>query len=164
MPDLAWWLSNFERSAFRLETLPEYDVPQEAEWLEAFKRDGSLPHLSPENDSWLKLVSSCGPQQKQMQRVRIVTHPLSDYLRFELALFQSSVASGEDIRVASDHSFDCGDFWLFDDHTVILLRYDAGGRFVGTDQPADVVPYRRIRDLALERSIPLGQYLARAAR
>jgi hypothetical protein len=139
-------------------------VPQEAEWLETFKRDGSLPDLSPENDSWLKLiVSHCGAG-KRMQRVRLVHHPLSDYLRFELATFRASVTSGEDIRVVSEHKFDCGDFWLFDNHTVILMRYDAGGRFLGTDQPAEVVAYRRIRDLALERSIPLGQYLARATR
>ncbi|HZD00519.1 MAG TPA: hypothetical protein VFA46_10125 [Actinomycetes bacterium] len=164
MRDLAWWLDNFERSAFRLETLPEYNVPQEAEWLEAFKRDGSLPRLSPENDSWLKLVSSCGSQRKQLQRVRIVRHPLSDYLRFELALFQASVASGEEIRVTTEHRFGCGDFWLFDSHTVILLRYDTAGRFLETEQPEDSVPYCRIRDLALERSIPLGQYLARATR
>lgn len=165
MPDLAWWLQNFKRSAFRLECLPEYNVPQEAEWFAAFKRDGSLPHLPPESDSWLRLVSTSHSVGRFMQRVRLVSAPLSDYERFELALFPPSVEAGEDIRIMSRTSMALtGDFWLFDDEVVIFLHYDDQGRFLRTEQAGDVVPYRRRRDLALEHSIPLAEYTARAAR
>jgi hypothetical protein len=45
-----------------------------------------------------------------------------------------------------------------------VLRYDREGRFLGTDQPNDVITYRRIRDLVLEHSIPLAEFSERAAR
>jgi hypothetical protein len=56
------------------------------------------------------------------------------------------------------------DFWLFDNSTVYILNYDAEGRFLGTEPAYNLVQYRRIRDLALERSIPLAEFTARAAR
>src|SRR6266542_6119245 len=89
-----------------------------------------------------------------MQRVRIVSSPLSDYERFELALYRLSNRAGEEIRIsnaAEIRSF--GDWWLFDGEAVIVLKYDATGRFLGTEQASDVVRYRRIRDLVLENSI-----------
>lgn len=174
MPDLGWWLQNFQRFAFRLECLPEYQVPQEAEWLAAFKRDGSLPDLSPENDSWLKLVRTHVQHGCSMQRLRIVSHPLTDYERFELALFSASVKAGEDIRIAGfspmspiagvERRSDMPDFWLFDDEVVMVLRYDGEGRFLGTEQARDVLPYRRMRDLALPHCMEMSAYTARAAR
>ena len=38
MPDLGWWLEDFKESAFRLERLPRYNMPEEAEMLATFKR------------------------------------------------------------------------------------------------------------------------------
>lgn len=159
MPDLAWWLENFERSAFRLECLPQYLVPQEVEMLAAFKR-GEEVRLANDH-AWLKLIRSCMSNGRSMRRVRVVSHPLSEYLHFEMSLYSQCVAAGEEIRVSETHFAD--DFWLFDDQTVIILQYDSAGRFLGTEQAEDVVPFRRQRDLALEYSIPLADFLARAA-
>ena len=162
MPDLSWWLQNFARSAFRLETLPEYDVPQEAEMLSAFRR--GQPVRIRDDHPWLLTVRRHCGAARAMQRVRVVGDPLSDYERFELSLYPYSSAAGEDVRILEQrHRFD-EDFWLFDDHTVYVLRYDAGGRFLGVEAGRDVVAYRRIRDLALENSIPFAQYAARATR
>ena len=160
MPDLAWWLEHFERSAFRLECLPQYLVPQEVEMLAAFKR-GEEVRLANDH-AWLKLVGAHKSKGCSMQRVRVVSRPLSEYIHFEMSLYPQCIAAGEDIRVCETHF--TGDFWLFDDHTVIILHYDSAGRFLGTEQAEDVVPYRRQRDLAMEHSIPLADFLARAAR
>jgi hypothetical protein len=166
MPDLAWWLQNFERSAFRLETLPVYSVPQEEEWFAEWQRYGKLPELTPETDSWLKLVSEAKQAGKQMQRVHLVTPPLGDYLRFELATQIPSVDCGEDCRIAEASQVEqvvspLEDYWLFDEAIAILLHYDDEGRFRGTDAVEDVVPYRLQRDLAVIRSISLKEYLAK---
>ncbi len=163
MPDLAWWLHNFKRSAFRLETLPEYHVPQEAGLLAAFKR--GQPIEVPDDHPWLFTVRRHCGAAKTMQRVRIVSSPLSDYERFELALYRLSHSAGEDIRIlTSVESRTFGDWWLFDGEAVFVLRYDATGRFLGTEQASDVVRYRRIRDLVLENSIPFADFSARATR
>lgn len=162
MPDLGWWLENFKESAFRLEALPAYSMPEEAEMLAAFRR-GERVQL-PEDHPWPPLVRTHCSTGKVMQRVRVVSHPLTDYERFELSLYPHSVQAGEDIRITDDPSLRYGDFWLFDQQTVIVIRYDPEGRFTGTHQPSDVVTYRAIRDRVLEYSIPLAEFTARAAR
>jgi hypothetical protein len=171
MTDLAWWLQNFQRSAFRLETLPEYWVDQEAEWFAEWQRSGTVPELTPENDSWCKLLHETRSSGRRMQRVRLVSSPLTDYERFELATFRDSVAAGEEIRVCQRESWkdietnngNPADFWLFDEQTTIMLNYDPEGRFQGTEEGVSSFCIRQ-RDLALEYSIPLADFLARTTR
>jgi hypothetical protein len=167
MSDLAWWLQHFERSAFRLETLPVYDVPQETEMVAAFCR-GEKVRL-PDNHPWLERLRAAARAGKAMQRVRVVSHPLSDYLRFELSLYPRSIEAGEDVRIANLDSHPelevCRhDFWLFDDQVVVTLEYDPGGRFRGTRTEQDLDRYRQLRELALSCSMELSAYTTRAAR
>jgi hypothetical protein len=166
MPDLGWWLENFKESAFRLERCPSYNLPEEAEMLAAFKR-GEKVQL-PENHPWPPLVKRQCSAGKVMQRARVVSRPPTEYERFELSLYPHSIEAGEQICVYERGSIPEifryeADFWLFDNHTVYILNYDAEGRFLGTEPAYDMVTYRRIRDLALERSIPLADFTARAA-
>lgn len=167
MPDLGWWLENFKESAFRLERCPSYNMPEEAEMLAAFKR-GEKVQL-PENHPWPPLVKRQCSAGKVMQRARVVSRPPTEYERFELSLYPHSIEAGEQICVYERGSIPEifryeVDFWLFDNHTVYILNYDAEGHFLGTEPAYDMVTYRRIRDLALERSIPLAEFTARAAR
>jgi hypothetical protein len=167
MADLAWWLANFQRSAFRLEMRPAYFIPQEAELLAAFRRGEDVK--VPDDHPWPALVHHATQAGKTMQRVRVVAHPLSDYLRFELSLFPRSVAAGEDIRVASldDHPelVACQqDFWLFDDEAVVVLDYDDRGGFLGSRTEPDLDRYRKLRELALAWSMELSAYTTRTAR
>jgi hypothetical protein len=162
--DLAALLQNFRRSAFRLETLEHYIVPQEAEWFTAWRRTGRLPELTPENDSWLRMVLDHTRAGRVMQRVRVVSTPLTDYERFELALFPPSLEAGEDIRVISRSVFRSilrvtEDFWLFDSQTAVMLRYDSAGRFLSVAPGQSSICQRRC-DEVLAQSIPLKEYLA----
>ena len=99
-----------------------------------------------------------------MQRVRVVSTPLTDYERFELALFPPSLEAGEDIRVISRSVFRSivrvsEDFWLFDSQTAVMLRYDSAGRFLRAE-PGQPSLCQRQCDEALTQSIPLKEYLA----
>jgi hypothetical protein len=166
MSDLPSLLSSFRQRAFRLETRDHYDVPQEADWFQAFLRGEGIPELSPENDSWLKLVSGHCRTGKRMQRVHIVSQPLTDYCRFELAMCVSSVGAGEEIRIIERDQMPelrrmQEDFWLFDDAVVIVLDYDDNGRFLGTRVAEDLTYYREVANLTLTHSIHLDEYLAR---
>jgi hypothetical protein len=167
MSDLAWWLKHFQRSAFRLETLPAYSMPQEADMLAAFCRGQEVK--LPEDHPWPQLVRGATQTGRTMQRVRVVSHPLTDYLRFELSLFPRSVEAGEDVRVAvlDDHpelQVCEHDFWSFDDQVVVVLEYDNTGRFLGTRIEQDLIHYRQLRELALSCSMELSAYTTRAAR
>jgi hypothetical protein len=165
MSDLGQLLGSFRSSAFRLETLQVYSVPQEAEMIAAFRRGETVK--PPDGHPWLKRVREATITGRQMQRVRIVSYPLSEYVRFEMSLYPHSVASGEDIRIAEacPELEACNrDFWLFDDSIAVVLEYDNDGRFLGAEATEHVVTYRQQRDLALSRSMELSAYTARAAR
>jgi hypothetical protein len=167
MPDLAWWLENFKESAFRLEKRPSYNMPEETEMLAAFMRGQKV--WLPEGHPWPPLVKRHCSTGKTMQRARVVDRPLTDYQRFELSLYPHSVEAGEQIHVYERGSIPEillyeVDFWLFDNSTVYILNYDAEGHFLGTEPAYNMLLYRRIRDLALERSIPLADFTARATR
>jgi hypothetical protein len=161
--DLGELLRSLRRSAFRLEALDRYTIPGEEAWLEAFHRDGSMPDLTPETYPWLQLVADATAAGRTVQRVRILGQPPSEYVRWELGMYRLLAAAGEDIRIADRHHpelDDVGpDFWLFDDTTVAVMRYDAEGRYRGAEAAEDATPYRMQRDLALSRSVNLDAFL-----
>lgn len=158
MADLAWWLQNFQASAFRLETRPVYSVPQETELLAAFRRDGSLPDMA--DHPWVKRVREHCGAGRRMERVRVVSRPMTEYERFEVSLYPHSHSAGEVIRLVDRGSVEVdADFWLFDDHTAVMLHYDAEGRFQGTED-GDPSLCRRWREVTLARSISLREFLA----
>jgi hypothetical protein len=166
MSDLGWWLQNFKHSAFRLETRPIYQVPQEAEWFAEWQRSGELPKLTPDNDSWLKLVAKSNGSRRAIQRVHLVTPPLTDYLRFEFALQVASVECGEECRVAdrTDHPELAGveaDFWLFDSSKAVVLDYDRDGKFLKAAERDDPDHYCELRDRVMDCAISLKEYLAK---
>jgi hypothetical protein len=154
--------ASFRRTAFRLETLPAYSVAEEQEAFTAW-REGKAPPAWLRNRKWLSMVADATAAGKSMQRVRVVRRPLSDYIRFELEWgYPSNIGAGEDIRILElrddvaelpDH-----DFWLFDDAVAVRMDYDDEGRFLRPVEVSDAEPYRRGRDIALRRAVPLENW------
>jgi hypothetical protein len=162
------YLAGFRASAFRLECRQHYDNPAEREWFARYLHTGEVPVFTPDNDAWCKLVAQARAAGKAVQRVHLVQEPPSDYVRFELACQRASLDAGEDIRVIAFRDAEArplgnhghrGDFWLFDDETVVELDYDQEGRFLGARQAQESVEYYRgLRDEAMKRSISLKEY------
>jgi Family of unknown function (DUF6879) len=162
-------------SAFRLETLPQYLVAQEDERFRAFREGRPLPARSAETSPWLRQIARSTAGGRHWQRIHVVGRPLTAYLRFELLTDSENVAAGEDVRVAdrdihAELTALTQDFWLIDgdtDHaTALLMRYDPEGRFADAERCTDpdvLARCRHQRDLALARSIPVADYLARGA-
>jgi hypothetical protein len=163
------YLASFRVSAFRLECRQHYDNPVEREWFARYLKTGEVPVFTPDNDAWCKLVAEARAAGKAVQRVHLVHEPPSDYVRFELECQRASLDAGEDIRVIAfrgsaearplgNHGHR-GDFWLFDDETVVELDYDQEGRFLGARQVQESVEYyRSLRGEAMKRSISLKEY------
>jgi hypothetical protein len=160
--------TTFERSAFRLETLSQYLVAEEAAEFADFQAGRPLPRRTPENNPWLRMIAEDTAAGKHWHRVHVVTHPLSAYLRYELGCYPDSAAAGEQIFLADRDAhpqlaaLDHEDFWLFDDQIVVCMRYDEQGRWLGADYAADadLDEYRWRRDLALAHAVALNDYLA----
>lgn len=163
--ELTRLFDTFEHSAFRLEQLQTYLVPQEADEFEAFKAGKPLPLATPATSPWLAKIASDTAAGKRWYRVRIVDHPLTDYTRHELRAYQSNAGAGEQINIVDrDTRPDLDrlreDFWLLDDRLVIRMRYDDEGHFLGADKadPSTLDLYRRNRDLVLDVAVPLHEY------
>lgn len=162
--DLGELFRTFERTAWRLETLPRYTVPDEEQSYAAFLAGEPVPARTPDNNGWIKLLADA--QGRSFGRVHVVSRPLTPYLRFEFGGYRENVAHGEDVRIADsgDHPeiADLGpDFWIFDDEIVAVMIYDLEGRFTGAtlaDADAGPAAFRRMRDRAIAASVPLAEY------
>ena len=87
----------FERCAFRLELLDRYDSPGTQDRLARFL--AGEPDDPAIRAGWDALLADLRRAGKSISRVHVVSEPLTDYLRFELAFYAGSVAAGEDVRI-----------------------------------------------------------------
>ncbi|ORT54048.1 DUF6879 family protein [Streptomyces sp. CB03238] len=155
---------NFQTEAWRLETLPAYNVPQEAEQIREFLTGEHIdPHAySNEYTDDLKRVRREG---KSKGRVHIVTRPLSEYLRFEFMYYLPHSWAGEDIRImdVTDRPNPLAgvqDFWMFDKKEVVLMNYEADGTQINREvYEGDVSPYVEYQRIALVESVPFEEYV-----
>lgn len=153
-------------SAFRLEALPQYLVPQEQEALAEWREEGVRKRRTPANDAWLAELQGIVARGIRWYRVRILDYPLCDYSRFELAGYGDSDAAGQETFVAdrAEHielADMRDDFWLFDDEIAVRMIYDDEGHSLRPERADDVAAYRSIRDIALRCAEPLVSYLER---
>jgi hypothetical protein len=159
------------RSAFRLETRQQYAVSAEADALAAFRDNRRRQARSVRTDNYLRTVARQVIDGKDRSRVHIVSRPLSEYLRFELAEYQDSVVAGERVFIADRdaHPELAGlhdDFWLIDEgrrtERALLINYTADGEYAGCRLVAKskVGELRAAKDAALSHAISLSAYMA----
>jgi hypothetical protein len=158
--------TTFRYTAYRLETLQSYDVPQEEESLAAFLA-GDPVSFGPPKDGWTATVAEAVAAGKLMRRVHIVEEPLSDYLRYEMLSYRPNVEAGEDVRilpVAPGRWPDLPrrDYWLFDSADLWLMNYGRDGHFTGAGpvrDAAEIVMHNYWRDAALHAAVPYAEYV-----
>jgi hypothetical protein len=163
-PRFGQLFTSVRRSWFRLETLQHYDAISERDSFAAFLR-GEPIDTAP--GPWQQMIRRHVAAGRHLSRVHIVQEPLSDYIRYELQVYAPNVEAGEDVRLIAvprgtwPRGLPRQDYWLFDDHHLWLMDYDAGDAFQAArliDDPAVVEQHRQWRDTALAQSIPLTDY------
>ncbi|MFD5392992.1 DUF6879 family protein [Streptomyces sp. NPDC127097] len=123
---------DFQKEAWRLETLPQYLAPQEAEEIEDFRAG---KRIDPETFScdYTERLRQQRRDGRSQGRVHVVTQPLSEYLEFEFSrYYQPHARAGEDIRILDVTNREnplpeSQDFWMFDRSTVVLMHYESDG-------------------------------------
>jgi hypothetical protein len=161
--------TEFRRSWYRYECLQRYDVPYEAAPLRAFLAGQPKPH-DPGDDVWADMIRGHAAAGRTMRRVHIVTEPLTDYVRYELAwAYALSVPAGEDVHIipvpdggAWPAGLPTHDYWLFDDRWLWLMGYDQAGRFTHADlvtDPETVGRHIAWRQTALPLGVPWRAYI-----
>ncbi|WP_438293321.1 DUF6879 family protein [Streptomyces sp. HUAS TT7] len=82
---------------------------------------------------WHAIVTEAASRGVEVRRARIVSTPVSEYIRFEHAVTDGlNIAAGEDVRwlsrrQATDIALPGNDFWLFDSSLVLLNHFDGEG-------------------------------------
>ena len=155
--------TSFEHTAYRLETLQRYDVAHERESFAAFLAGHPVSRES--KSEWVGVITDAVQAGKTMRRVHVVTEPLTDYLRFEMASYRWNWEAGEDIRilpVTEWPDLPRRDYWLFDSRDLWAMEYDDDGRFLHAEQvddAAEVVRSNYWRDKALSLAMPYPDYM-----
>lgn len=155
----------FKDTAFHLELCDTYHVPEESAPLATFLA-GKPDDLS-WHRPWLTLVRQSTRAGRRMMRVRVVTIPHTDYVRWGLSIAPLNIDAGEDIRWLPRHraegiDFPPGDYWLFDDNRIVFTVFHGDGRFLGGADTADTAVIEqcaRARDQAWALAIPHAEYI-----
>src|SRR5581483_10320989 len=99
---------------------------------------------------------------REVQRVRVLAEPPSDYQRWEMWGARWNISAGERVgyltrQRARDLGLPDADWWLLDDERVITMGFDDDGRITGkmlVIDPAVITRYRAWRDLAVRNATP----------
>ncbi|MEV6394872.1 DUF6879 family protein [Streptomyces sp. NPDC051907] len=126
-------LAQAQRTAVHLEMRDSYmlDDPEFIAWQQG-KR------LDPDDrvswwGGWHDVVQEATARGVAVRRARIVSEPVSDYVRYEYDGTFTNIAAGEQVRWLSrrrttDLALPGTDFWVFDDETVLFHHFTGDGQ------------------------------------
>jgi hypothetical protein len=127
-------LANCQREALHLEMRDGYALSGEAKRFAAFLATGRRDRTAeaPERRPWVELIQRLTRTGRRVRRARVVSEPLSDYIRFEWAGTDVLIEAGEEVRwlprrLASPVALPGNDFWLFDGSTVVFSVFSGEG-------------------------------------
>ncbi|MFI6051693.1 DUF6879 family protein [Streptomyces violascens] len=139
-------LADCRRSAVHLEMRDAYGIASEAAEFAAWKAgdDSGRYDGTGRRREWLDLVRGAVSRGVVMRRARIVSEPVSEYIKYEHAGTPLNIEAGESVRwlprrQASDIALPGNDFWLFDERVVRFNHFTGDGASGGpevSDDPA----------------------------
>ncbi|MFF7216576.1 DUF6879 family protein [Streptomyces sp. NPDC008238] len=169
VPDFPELLRSATRSALHLEMRDAYGVAEEAEEVGHFLRTGR-PWTGERAEAnwkpWLDLVGEIVARGVVVRRARIVSEPVTDYIRFEHAITAWNLRAGEDVRWlprrrAVDLALPGADFWLIDGRAVRFNLFSGDGAVVDptySEDPAVTKLCADAFDAVWERATPHADY------
>ncbi|WP_256103820.1 DUF6879 family protein [Streptomyces sp. ODS05-4] len=163
-PEWAARFQTFRSEAWRLETLPEYRVPQEVDEIVAF-RSGERIDSRSYSSRYTDELKRQRREGKSKGRVHVLARPLSDYLHFEFMYYGVHAAAGDQIRIMDvtdrpNPLAEVQDFWMFDRAEVVLMHYEPDGKQISREVlEGDVARFREYQQIALDESVPFEEYV-----
>jgi hypothetical protein len=165
-PTLEHLLRTCERSAVHLEMRDGYmlDDPLFTEWKAGHR------HNPADRSSWwrpwLQTIADTTGRGVDVRRARIVSEPISQYIRFEHGITFTNTAAGEQVRwlpraQATDLALPGNDFWLIDDNLVMVHHFSGNGDFVTEEMTSDPTVVKLCAtafEAVWDRAIPHDDY------
>lgn len=166
-PDLRTQLKEFSTEAFRLESLPSYNVKGDVAEFTRYA-EGEL-FTSWAERPWIQQLRDDTRNGKKYRRVRVLPSVVTPYLRFAMEWgYPYMQDAGEEILIleegAAEHAraVATGDYWLIDDSAAFRMEYEQDGTFIGSHFDADSTDELvALKNDLIKGSVPLRDYLAR---
>ncbi|MGQ4439594.1 DUF6879 family protein [Streptomyces violaceoruber] len=151
-----------------LETRDVYGVPEEDEDFAAW-RAGWEYDLDDRSSWWngfLDSVDQAVSRGVAVHRARIVSEPVTEYIRYEHSCTPQNLAAGEEVRwlprrLASDLLIPGNDFWLFDNELIRFGLFSGDGAFVEhtlCDDPDVIKNVAEAFEAVWSRALPHDRY------
>ncbi|MFE0451581.1 DUF6879 family protein [Streptomyces sp. NPDC058914] len=168
VPPFADLLARCRRSAVHLETRDVYGVPEEDEDFAAWR--AGHRHTPENRDRWWNSfhssVAEAVSRGVSVRRARIVSEPLSEYVRYEHSCTFQNMMAGEDVRwlprrLTSDLLIPGNDFWLFDNDLIRFGLFSGDGAFVEhtlCDDPTVIKNVSEAFETIWNRGLPHDRY------
>ena len=171
VPDFTELLRGAQRTAVHLEMRDVYSVGDETADFEQFKRTGVHPDADPATadwGGWVPLVRETVARGVMMRRARIVSEPVTDYIRYEHAGTVVNVHAGEQVRWlprqrAVDLMLPGSDLWIFDGAKVLFNHFTGDGEWADPDmelrtEPGIIKQCSDAFEAIWERAVPHNEY------
>ncbi|MFF2143175.1 DUF6879 family protein [Kitasatospora sp. NPDC058190] len=166
VPKIDELLSSTRRSALHLEMRDGYmqDDPALRAWRAGHR-------LDPDDRAswwrpWLGVIAATVARGVEIRRARIVSEPVSEYIRYEYDVTFPNVRAGEQVRWlprrnGSTIALPGNDFWLFDDRIVRWGHFSGDGDALGGEITEDEAAVKLCSDAfeaVWERAVPHEKY------
>jgi hypothetical protein len=158
-------------SAVHLEMRDAYAVEDEKERLSHFRATGSrdldAEAKTLERSWWLGLMRETKARGVRLRRARIVSEPVTSYIRYEHWGTPLNIMAGEEVRwlpraKAARLALPGADFWLFDQKRVLFNHFSGDGGWLGneliTDEPETAGLCSRAFESVWELATPHDEY------
>ncbi|MFI1173753.1 DUF6879 family protein [Streptomyces melanogenes] len=160
-PSFAELLGQCERSAVHLELRDSYAPTGR---FEAWRRGERVDWE--DRVSWWhpydQLIADSVARGVVIRRARVVSEPVTEYIRWEHYVTRANITAGEQVRWlprrrATDIALPGNDFWLFDDRLLRVHHFSGDGEVVEdeiTRDPATVKLCSTAFEAVWERAVP----------
>ncbi|WP_371517442.1 DUF6879 family protein [Kitasatospora sp. NBC_01300] len=160
-------LAEAKVSAVHLEMRDAYQ-PSDPEFI-AWQQGKRLDPAAERSSWWrpfLDVVTETTARGVVMRRARIISEPVTDYIRYEYDVTFPNVRAGEQIRwlprrKAADIALPGTDLWLFDGSSVLFTYFSGVGEVVDREwrtEPAVVELVKSAFEAVWDRATPHEEY------
>ncbi|MFE9063233.1 DUF6879 family protein [Streptomyces violaceusniger] len=166
IPPFSELLANTRESAVHLEMRDDYGTNPR---LEAWQRGERVDWA--DRESWWhpfhQTIADAVARGVVIRRARIVSEPVSEYIRWEHYATHANIIAGEEVRwlprrQATDLLMPANDFWLFDGNLLRIHHFAGDGSHV-TDELNTEAEALKMCSVAFEeiwqRAIPHSEYI-----
>ncbi|MCX4831198.1 hypothetical protein OG746_20900 [Streptomyces sp. NBC_01016] len=165
VPPFSDLLANTRDSAVHLETRDDYGTNPR---LEAWQRGERVDWT--DRDSWWhpfhQTIADAVARGVSIRRARVVSEPVSEYIRWEHDSTHGNLAAGEDVRwlprsALAGFLVPAHDFWLFDGNLLRIHHFAGDGSHVRDELSTDAATLKLCAsafESIWQRAIPHSEY------